>query len=96
MATTYDIGDAVKLAAAFTSSSVAADPTTVTLKVKDPSGNESTYTYALGQVIRESVGNYYKIVSLDEAGTWYYRFVGTGAVETAAEGFLYVRESEFA
>lgn len=95
MATTYEIGDTIRLTGTFTVSSVNTDPTTVTLKVQDPSGNEDTFTYALGTVSKSATGIYYKDVSLDEKGTWHYRWVGTGAVASADEGYVFVRESQF-
>jgi hypothetical protein len=93
MATTYDKGDLVRLSVAFTNSAgTATDPTTVTLKVKAPGTALATYTYALGQVTKSATGSYYKDVSLNASGRWWYRWEGTGAVETAEEGWLEVRE----
>lgn len=92
---TYDIGDGIRLNAAFTVSDVATDPTTITLKLKDPSLNSTSYTYALATVDKNSTGNYYKDVTLDEAGRWFYRWEGTGAVIAATEVLFYVRLSEF-
>jgi hypothetical protein len=89
----YDKGDLVRLSAAFTVEGVATDPTTVTLKIHDPSGNAVTYTYALGQVTRDSVGNYHFDLAVDETGIWPYHWSGTGTVVTAGEAFLYVRRS---
>jgi hypothetical protein len=44
--TIYDIGDAVRCSATFKDSSNAAvNPTTVTFKYKDPSGNVATLVY---------------------------------------------------
>jgi hypothetical protein len=91
----YDEGDLVRLTAAFTVASVATDPTTVTLKVKDPSGNVTTYTYALAEVTKDSTGNYHKDITIDEPGVWYYRWIGTGTVVAADEARLDVASSEF-
>lgn len=91
MANVYDKGDLVRITGTFTVASVATDPTTITLKVKDPSGNVDTYTYALSQVTKSSTGVYYKDISLDEAGYWYYQWTGTGAVESVDEDYLVVR-----
>lgn len=95
MATTYEIGDTIRLTGTFTLSSVNTDPTTITLKVQDPSGNEDTYTYALSQVAKSATGIYYKDITLDEKGVWHYRFVGTGTVAAAYDGYVFVRESQF-
>jgi len=54
----YDIGDNVTMAAAFTSNSVATDPTGVTFKIKLPSGAVTTYVYSTDvQLIKDSTGN---------------------------------------
>ena len=92
---TYDKGDLVRIHATFTASSVVADPTTVTLKVKDPDGVITTYTYGGGTVTKSSTGVYYKDVSVSNDGMWYYRIEGTGAVQSAGEGSFRVRKSEF-
>lgn len=107
--TTADIGDLVRLgnhsgdtarAAFATAAGTATDPTEVTLRVKDPSGNVTVYrwpTPGAGEsaLTKEAgqTGRFYADVSLDEAGTWTYRLAGTGAVESAEETTLYVRRS---
>lgn len=95
MANSYDINDLPRTTATFTVSGVATDPTTVTLKVKDPSGNTDTYTYALSQITKSSTGVYYKNIPIDEAGDWWYRWEGAGAVVAAYEGYFRVRRSQF-
>jgi hypothetical protein len=95
MATTYDKGDLVRLTATFTVSDVNTDPTAVTLKIQDPSGNETTYTYALGQITKTATGQYRYDLTIDETGYWYYRWEGTGAVVASAEAHLLVRATEF-
>jgi hypothetical protein len=92
---TYDKGDAVRLKATFTVSSVVTDPTTVTLKVKDSDGTISTYTYAGGTITKLSTGIYYKDVTVSNDGIWYYRFEGTGSCIAAGENSFEVRRSEF-
>lgn len=96
MANHYDVGDVVRLAGAFTVGGADADPTAVTLEVLDPSGNQSSYTWAAGQVVRQAAGRFYYDLAVDEAGLWRYRWEGTGAVVSAGEGHFYVRRSEFA
>lgn len=91
MASTYDKNDLVRLSCAFTVGGTATDPTTVTLKVKDPSGNTDTYTYALAQITKGTTGNYYKDVTVDEVGIWTYQYMGTGACQAVSEGWLEVR-----
>lgn len=60
-----------------------ADPTEVTLEVRDPAGTKTTYTLGASEVTRESQGVYTRTQLLDQSGTWYYRFKGTGGVNTA-------------
>lgn len=89
----FDIGDKIRITGTFTLADTNTDPTAVTLKVKDPSGSIDTYTYAGSSVTRSAAGVYYKDISLDEAGDWYYRWIGTGTVETAEEERFAVRKS---
>ena len=91
----YDIGDLVRISGAFTVASAATDPTTVTLKVKDPVNTTTSYTYALAEVTKDSTGNYHKDLSATKAGTWYYRWEGTGTCETAGESYYEVNEGNF-
>jgi len=95
MANIYDINDRVRVAATFSAGGVNTDPATITLKVQDPSRNDTTYTYALVTVTRSAAGEYYKEITVDEAGYWYYRWEGTGAVVAAGEGYFMIRESQF-
>lgn len=89
MTNTYDKNDTVRLTGTFTVSGSATNPTTVTLTVRDPSGNLDTY--AASDMTNSSTGVYYKDVSIDQSGKWYYEFLGTGAVATAGENFFHVR-----
>jgi hypothetical protein len=90
----YAIDATVRLSVAFDDGAtppVAADPTTVTLRVKDPAG--VTVTYTGGQLTNPAVGSYLRDVSLDQEGWWTYRWEGAGAVEVAVERKMYVRLS---
>lgn len=89
MSNVYDIGDGVRLTAAFTVADVATDPTTVTLTLTDPSANSSSPSPT-----NSGTGAYYEDIVVDESGSWHYRFVGTGAVVAASEGHLSVRKKE--
>jgi len=93
---TYDIGQAVRCDVVFADTAgTATDPTTVTFIIRDPSGNETTYTYPpAGTIVKDGVGDYHADVTLDEAGLWYYRWEGTGALVAASEHGFYARKSE--
>lgn len=91
MANVYKIGKTVKMTAVFRNAArQVADPTTVTLIVKKPDGTETTYTYALGTVTKESTGVYSKSITTDAEGTWQYYFQGTGAVPDADRDYFQV------
>jgi hypothetical protein len=83
----YKNGQKVRISVAFTVSDVATDPTTVTAKIKDPSGNVSTYLYGTdAALVKDSVGNYHVDVVTDENDLWHYRFEGTTACVAVEEG----------
>lgn len=85
MADNIHIGDAIQLKNTFTVSGTNTDPTTVSLEVRDPSGNTDTYTYAGATITKDATGKFSKIITFDEAGWWTYEWTGTGAV-IAVEG----------
>lgn len=97
MSTIYDKGDAVRCSATFkNSSNVVVDPTTVTFKYKDPSGNITPLVYGTDvAVVKDSTGNYHVDVNADKSGTWFYRFESTGTGQAAEEGTFEVAESHF-
>ena len=95
MANIYDKGDLVRVTVTFSVGGVTTDPTTITLKVKNPAGTVATYTYALAQIVKSATGIYYKDISVTTSGAWYYNFAGTGTVEAADENGFAVKASEF-
>jgi hypothetical protein len=84
------VGSAIQLKNTFTVSDVKTDPTTVTLEVKDPSGNTDTYTYS-ASITKNSTGVYSKTISFDEAGMWRYEWQGTGTCIAVASNSLLVK-----
>ena len=89
--TFYDIGDQVRLSALFTNAAgVGTNPTKTLLLVRAPDSDETEPT-----IVSDGNGAYHYDLSLDEAGKWHWRWVGTGTVETASEGELVVRRSAF-
>ena len=96
MVDTIYINQAVRIYARFEQEGVLTDPTEVTLKVQDPSLNDATYTYVAGSdITKASTGVFYYDLTIDEAGTWYYQYYGTGAVIAAFEGSFQVPSSQF-
>lgn len=71
------------------------DPTTVTLKVRKPNGDEASYTYEDEQVVRQTEGVYRYDILLTMSGEWSVRWVGTGTVPTAVERTILVAPSRF-
>lgn len=86
MTTLYDIGDVARLTAAFTGDAGPVNPTTVTLRVKRPSGTTSTVTHT-----NPAVGSYQADLPIDEAGNWSYRWQSTGVGAAAEEDTFRVR-----
>lgn len=91
----YDVGDRVRVRGIFQSlAGVDTDPDTIVCKYQDPSGAETTVTYPTS-IVKSSTGRYYLDIDITAAGTWYYRWVGTGAVVAAGEQSFVVRETQF-
>ena len=80
----HNKGDLVRVQAEFLDlDEVAIDPTAVTLKVMDPSGNVDEFTYSGGGIIKESTGVYYRDVDADEEGDWHCWWLSTGSGQGA-------------
>lgn len=90
-----DVNQTVRIWMEFTVAGTLTDPTTVALKVEDPSDNDESYTYASSQITKHATGIYYKDYKVDEAGTWTVRTESTGAVSAAREESFEVKATEF-
>lgn len=92
MTNRYKPKNIVTLTASFRVKGIAADPDTVTLKIKPPQGDIETYTYANGEIIRFDEGIYYKdylpVLDFDVDTEWFYEFSGTGIVATDYKSFI--------
>lgn len=83
----YDVGDVIRLSAAFTDiNGTPATPTAITLFVKKPDGS------VLEQAIDPDTTVVYDL-SIDQAGWYVYRWESTGTVQTAEEGSFLARPS---
>lgn len=92
MASTYDIGDTVRLTATYTDTGgTAANPTTVTFVYEDPSGTATTITSTSTSVSNPAVGSFFTDLVPDEAGLWEYRSSSTGTIIASEEGYFIVR-----
>jgi hypothetical protein len=82
-----DRGDLVRLTRTFTNiAGVAADPSSVAVRVQDPNGTVTTPV-----VTNDAVGSYYADVTPDVSGRWDYRWATTGDPQTNEEGYFIVR-----
>lgn len=89
----YQVGDSVRLRANFTNlAGVATDPTAVTVRIRSPLGVVTTPA-ATNDAL--TVGAFYYDLTVTSAGTWFYRFEGTGAVTAADEDTIQVERSAF-
>lgn len=92
MASTYDIGDTVRLRATYTDTGGdPANPTTVTFVYEDPSGNAVTVISGSSSVVNPTVGTFTTDLVPDESGLWEYRSSSTGTIVASEEGYFIVR-----
>lgn len=98
-----DQGDLWNPQATFAVNGTATDPTTLILRVKDPSGtvtvttesNPAALTSSSTPIARTATGVYKATITLNDAGYWFARFEGTGAVVATEETQVIVDPSEF-
>jgi len=86
-------GQTIRLTATFKVNGVATDPTTVTLKIKSPSGTTTTFLYSSGGVSKSGTGVYYKDYKPTETTFYHYRWIGTGAADGVGEAAFTVAPS---
>jgi nitrogen fixation protein FixH len=70
----------------------AVDASSLTLKIKHPSGNIDTITSAIAQ---DGTGQYHYDLDLNNAGSYSIRWESTGQTQGASESSLFVFESQF-
>lgn len=71
-----------------------ADPTTVTMTVREPDGTTTTYVYLTDpEVERDAEGVFSFSIVPDAAGLWGFRWLGTGTVPLASEEFVTITPS---
>lgn len=94
MTQAYDIGDAPRLAVAFTDyADAAADPTTISFVITEPDGVVVTYVYLTAEeLVKDSTGNYHVDYAISKAGRHSFKFVGTGDVVSTQQSEFYVRK----
>lgn len=95
-----NVGDTVKAMVTFTDSTgKAADPSIVRLEVQKPDGTTAAYATGFtgfdGQARDAGSGEYRYDLSLDQGGTWLWRWIATGAVVAAEPDRVYVERNAF-
>lgn len=93
----YDIGNAVRCSVTFrTISNIIADPNSVFFHLMTPSGTTHLYTYGANSELQKlTTGVYYVDVLAQQQGAYYYRFEGSGTIQSAEESYFVVRPSVF-
>lgn len=92
----YEVGDIILLTGTFTDAThTLVDPTTVTVKVSDPTGTITILTYAGGTVARQSLGVYTATFTAAKSGPHHYEFASTGPVQRALSSGFSVKLTPF-
>ena len=95
----YDKNQEVRLQGSFKILGTLTDPTAVTLKVRDPQGNITVWTYPMAPnpetITKDSTGVYFRDIILYSDGDWYYRWEGVGVCDAAAEKRMVVTRTKF-
>lgn len=86
MSVRFIVGDAVHLDNTFTVDDVPTDPTTISLSITAPDDTVTTYTYAGGQITRDSAGVYHKDIAVSSVGEWSWLWEGTGSAAGVESG----------
>lgn len=96
----HELGEVVTCSADFTAVPGGFDVEllALTFKLRDPAGVITTKEWGTDdEVVEDDVGQYHVDVTGTQSARWYYRFVGSNAVDTAVlEGYFDVNGSVFA
>src|SRR5688500_3192531 len=91
MASTYDVGDVVRVTGVFTSTAgTPINPTKVTFAIESSTGISSR-TSTMISVINPSVGTFYTDIYASVRGVWEYRITSTGTLRTSTQRYFTVR-----
>lgn len=95
---TYELDSLVTSNVTFTQKAGGApvDPTTIIFFVRNPAGQETSYSYGSSPMTRTGVGAYTIDFLVDAPGVWTYKWQGTGTAEvTTPDTLLSVNSSAF-
>jgi hypothetical protein len=85
-------GSTVTIPGTFRVGTTLTDPTTVTLRIREPDGTTTSYLFPAAPVIHDSTGEYHADVVVDASGLWGWEWVGTGAAAAVDDGTFYVEQ----
>ncbi len=91
MANIYSVGQVVRCSTTITVGGTNTDPSTLALTYRDPTGAETTVTYANSQIVKDAVGQYHYDIAVNYAGTYQLRWVGTGTAAGAQQDSFVVQ-----
>lgn len=93
----YHRGQVVRVTGTFTVGGTATDPTTITIKYRDPDELETSDTFGDpgSDVVKDATGVYYLDITASKTGSWWYRVEGTGNAAAGAEDTFFVKETHF-
>jgi hypothetical protein len=98
MPESFEVGQKKTITVTFRNAAgTAADPTGVTLEIRNPStGARTTYTYGVdAALVKDTTGVYHYDVTLSAAGDWVFRWVGSGTIVAVDEGVISVRKAVY-
>lgn len=92
----FQVGDKVRLSAAFTDISEAAqDPGGILCRVREPDSTVTTYTYGTdAALVKDSTGNYHVDFLTSQSGRHRYGFYGITSGQAVAESEFRVQPSK--
>jgi hypothetical protein len=79
------VGQKVLIEVEFRLNGVPRDPTIATLTYRSPIGTQATIQYPTLDFTRRSEGLYEASILVEDEGTWVFRAVGTGIVDSVNE-----------
>lgn len=75
------VGDTWSPQVTITDDGAPADPPTLTLKIRDPTGLVSTTVYPAAPIVRDDVGEFHADIMLTSAGTWVVQWETTAPAQ---------------
>ena len=100
----FQMGETVRLSAQFKTPKTASppselfDPTLVSLRIKYPDKTVQTFVFGTdAEVETEGVGLYFSRLSLDQEGTYYWRWTGSSITSSGVQSGVFdsIREPNF-